>query len=368
MSNRDYRKECMRDFKPYVVGKPIEELRRELGIEGEIAKLASNENPLGVSPKALEAVRSQIETINLYPDDNHYYFKKALEAKFGIAPQQVYCASGSVEIIEVIGSTFLEPEDEVVVSMHSFAMYAIAVKKAGAKLVQVPMKDKYYFDLPAMAKAITKKTKVVFLANPNNPTGTWFTSDEFDAFMEQVPEDVLVVYDSAYREFITEPNLPNPRKWLDAGRDIIILHTFSKAYGLAGLRIGYGYGPERVMAQLGTGRTPFNVNSLAQAAAIAALDDDEFVARSREFTRKELDWMIEQLSDLPVEIPPTQGNFILIDTQRDSQELFLELQRRGIIVRPMGGYGFPNAIQVNVGRHDENERFVSALRELLKQP
>ncbi len=368
MSNRDYRKNSMKSFKPYVVGKPIEEVRRELGIEGPIAKLASNENPLGASPKAIEAVKEHLDQIHLYPDDNHYAFKKALSARFGIKMEQLYCASGSSEVIDVICSTFIEPGagDEILSSERSFAMYQIGAIKAGGKFVGAPMKDKYYYDLEAIANSVTEKTKVIFLANPNNPTGTWFSASEFDKFMARVPEDVLVVYDIAYHEFTTREDLPDPRKYFDAGRDIIVLRTLSKAYGLAGLRVGFAYGREDLISHLSLGRTPFNVNSLAQAAAIAALSDDEFVKKSGEFTVRELEYIIDGLKGLDVVVPPTQANFVLVDTKKEAPWLFMELQKRGIIVRPLHGYDYPNAIRVNVGLREENERFLAAMRELLK--
>jgi len=365
MSERDYRKETLKSFKPYVVGKPIEEVKRELGLTGRIAKLASNENPLGVCPKALEAIREHAAEVNLYPDDNHFYLKQKVAAKQGVEIDELYIASGSVEIIEVIGNAFLEPGDEVIASAGSFAMYRLAAMKAGATFVEIPLKDKYHVDLEAMAAAITDKTKVIFYPNPNNPTGTWNTADEFDAFMDKVPQDVLMVYDAAYFEYITDSDLPNPKKYFDQGRDFMVLHTFSKIYGMAGLRIGYGYGPKNIIAHLNLGRIPFNANVLAQAAAMGALEDDEFVVKTRDFTRTELDYIIDELKDQPVTLVPSQTNFVLIDTEKEGPWLFAELQKRGIIVRPMVGYGFPNAIRVNVGLHEDNERFVAAFKELL---
>jgi len=365
MTKRDYRRESLKSFKPYVVGKPIEEVRRELGLEGRIAKLASNENPLGVSPKALKAIRDNADQVCFYPDDNHYYFKKCVADQYEVGMDQVYVASGSVEVIEVIGATFLEPGDEVLTSQSTFAMYALGAKKAGATFIPVPMKDRYYYDLDAMVAAITPHTKVIFLANPNNPTGTWFDGRQFDAFMDKVPEGVLVIYDSAYCDFFTCPDKPDPMKHLRAGRDIMLLHTFSKTYGLAGLRIGFALGPAMVISHLNLGRVPFNASVLAQVAAIAALDDHDFVTRTLSFTKQELAFIIEGLAGLDVIIPPTQTNFILIDTRKDGQWLFLELQKRGIIVRPMGGYGFPNAVRVNVGLREDNERFVAAMQDLL---
>ena len=365
MSERDYRRAPLRSFKPYVAGKPSKEVQRELGIEGPIAKLASNENPLGSSPKALEAMKGVLDKLHLYPYDNSYYFKLAVAKHHGVRPEEVFAASGSVEVIELCGTCLLDPEDEVLTSEKTFAIYYLATMKAGGKLVMTPCKNKYYYDLEAMAEQITSKTKIIFLANPSNPIPTWFTSDEFDTFMEKVPEDVLVVYDEAYFDYITADDLPDPMKWFRKGRDIMVLRTFSKSHGLAGIRAGYAYGPERVISAINQGRFPFNMNILAQVGGIAALEDREFIKKSREFNTQELTWMREQLEGLGVVMPPSQTNFLLIDTQKDAQWLFSELQKRGVIVRPMGGYNLPQAIRVNPGTHEENERFVTAMKELV---
>jgi histidinol-phosphate aminotransferase len=365
MSERDYRRPPLRSFTPYVVGKPIEEVKRELGIQGPIAKLASNENPLGPSPKALEAIRGALEGLHMYPDDNAYYFKQAAAEHHGVSTDMIFSASGSVEVIELCGTCLLEEGDEVLTSERTFAIYYLATKKAGAELVVVPMPDGYRYDLEAILAAVTPRTKIIFLANPTNPTGTWFTAAEFDAFMERVPEGVLVVYDAAYHPYCTTDDMPDPEAWLARGRDVLVLYTFSKAHGLAGIRAGYGLGPARIIAAINQGRFPFNMSIPAQLGAIAALGDHEHISRSRAYNQAEIAFLLEQLADLPVTIPPSQTNFILIDTPVEAKGLFVELQKRGIIVRPMGGYGMPNAIRVSPGTHEENQRFVAALRELI---
>ena len=362
-------REPLRSFKPYVAGKPIEEVRRELGLTGRIAKLASNENPLGTSPKALDAMRKAIEEVSLYPDDNSYYLRQKVAATFQVGIDNVFAAAGSVEVLELAGIAFLNPGDGVVTSQRTFAIYALAAMKAGADLKMAPMTDGgFRYDLPAIAGLINEKTKLVFLANPTNPTGTWFTGKEFDAFMDRVPPDVLVVYDSAYEEYATVGDLPDPMRHFRAGRRLLYVRTLSKAYGLAGMRIGYGIGPADIIAGLMTCRFPFNANLVAQQGAMAAIDDHEFVQKSREFNAGEIAFLRASLQDLEVVIPPSQTNFILIDTKKDANWLFVELQKKGIIVRPMAGAGMPGAIRVSPGLREDNERFVKYLRELLQQP
>jgi len=365
MSERDYRRPPLRGFKPYVAGKPPEEVKRELGLTGPIAKLASNENPLGPSPMALAAIRGVLDKLHMYPYDDSYYFRSALAAHYGVPLDMVFAAAGSVEVIELCGTCLLEEQDEVLTSERTFAIYYLAALKAGAKLVTVPCKDGYAYDLEAMGRAVTPRTKVVFLANPTNPTGTWFSGTEFDRFMEGLREDVLVVYDAAYHPYVTAEDMPDPHAWLARGRDVLILYTFSKAHGLAGLRAGYAIGPAPIVGAINLGRFPFNMSIPAQVGAIAALGDRDHVAASRAFNTRELAWMRAQIEDLPVVIPPSQANFLLIDTQREAAWLFLELQKRGVIVRPMGGYAMPRAIRVSPGLRPENERFVAALRELI---
>lgn len=365
MSDRDYRRGAIRGFKPYVAGKPPKEVQREMGIQGPIAKLASNENPLGPSPMALRAMAQVLDRQHFYPFDDSYYFKEAIARHHGVRLAEVFAAAGSVEVIELIGPCLLEPDDEVITSDRTFAIYYLVPRKAGARLVLAPCKDSYWYDLEAILARVTPRTKVIYLANPTNPTGTWFGRDAFDRFMERLPEDILVVYDEAYCHYVTTDDYPDADAWFRRGRDILILRTFSKAYGLAGVRIGYAYGPERVIAALNLGRFPFNVSFLGQVAGAAALLDTDHVEKSRRFNRQELDWMRAQLQDLDVVLVPSQTNFVLIDTRLDADWLFVELQKRAVIVRPQKAAGMPGAIRVNPGTHEENERFVQAFRQVL---
>jgi histidinol-phosphate aminotransferase len=362
MAGRNLLREPLQSFKPYVVGKPIETVRREFGLEGRIAKLASNENPLGTSPLALAAMHRAVEEVSLYPDDNAYYFRTEVARKHGVDFDQVFAASGSVEAIELCGVAFLNPGDVVVSSEKSFAIYSLTAAKAGAVMRLAPMIDGgFRYDLRAMVRLIDPATKIVFLANPTNPTGTWFTGEEFDAFMDRVPEDVLVVYDAAYDEYITETGLPDPMAYFRRGRRILLLRTLSKAYGLAGIRIGYAVGPTDIIHGLMTCRFPFNANLVAQAAGLAALDDVEFVRRTREHNLGELEFLRRGLEGLPVEVPPSQTNFLYIQMTRGSAEVFQELQKIGVIVRPVG----PQAIRVSTGLREDNERFLEHFRRLL---
>ncbi len=362
-------REPLRSFRPYVAGKPIEEVRREYALNGRIAKLASNENPLGTSPMALAAMRKALEEVYLYPDDSSFYLRRKLADKFGLEQDNVFVASGSVEVLELCAIAFLNPSDAVVTSERTFAIYELVARKVGAQLRLAPMIDGgYRYDMQGIAARIDDRVKIVFLANPTNPTGTWFTRDEFDQFMAKVPQDVLVVYDAAYEEYTTVDDMPDPLVHLRQGRRLLYVRTLSKAYGLAGMRVGFALGPVDVVQGLMTCRFPFNANLVAQAGAMAAIDDVEFVRRSREFNTAELDFLRKGLAGLPVTVPPSQGNFLLIDTSKDASWLFVELQKRGIIVRPMGPYGLPGAIRVSPGLHEDNERFVASLRELLAGP
>ncbi|MCU0693620.1 MAG: histidinol-phosphate transaminase [Polyangiaceae bacterium] len=366
MPRKNLLREPLRVFKPYVAGKPIAEVRREYGLTGRIAKLASNENPLGTSPKALAAMRQVIDEVYLYPDDNSYYLRKKISGLYDVGFENTFAASGSVEVLELAALAFLNPDDAVVTSDRTFAIYSLVTMKAGAELRLVPMIDGGYgYDLDGLAKRIDARTKIVFLANPTNPTGTWFTRMEFDTFMATVPDDVLVVYDSAYEEYCTVDDMPDPMKYFRAGRRLLYVRTLSKAYGLAGVRIGFAIGPQDIIHGLMTCRVPFNVNLIAQIGAMAALDDTDFVERSRAFNRDELAFLRDGLKDLPVIVPPSQANFLLVDTKKDAAQLFADLQTRGIIVRPMGSYGMPTAIRVNPGLREDNEAFLRHLRDLL---
>jgi histidinol-phosphate aminotransferase len=347
-----------RHLRPYPPGKPIEEVERELGHKA--IKLASNENPLGPSPLALEAIRQSLERASFYPDGGGYSLRHKLAELHQTSMSQVILGAGSTELIELAAKTCLAPGDEVVISESSFYVYETATLSMGGVLVKVPMRG-LACDLEAMARAVTPRTKIVYLANPNNPTGTLFTADEFEKFLSVVPARTLVVLDEAYCDYVDTPGYSRSLSEVKAGKNILVLRTFSKVHGLAGLRIGYGVGHEELIEVLNRVRSPFNASSLAQVAAFAALDDDEHVARSIESNRREMKLLMRELTTLGVSYTPSAANFLLIDTGRDCEDDFIRLLHEGVIVRPMKLYGFPTRLRVTVGTHEDNEMFLEAL-------
>lgn len=350
-------------IRPYPPGKPIEEVERELGHTA--IKLASNENPLGPSPKAQEAIRKHLKNIHFYPDGSGYYLRQKLAEIQGLPPEQIILGAGSTDLIELVAKTFLSGSaDEAITSESAFYMYRLAAEDMGAALVQTPMRDST-FDLTAMAHAVTSRSKVVYLGNPNNPTGTLFTADELERFLGALPARVLVVLDEAYFEYVQQADYSRSVDAVRAGKNILVLRTFSKVHGLAGIRLGYGMGHPDLIACLQRIRSPFNASSLAQVAGMAALDDREHVAASVENNRREMKFLTGELALLGVRYTPSAGNFLLIDTGRDCEEDFIRLLHEGVIVRPMKLYGFPTSLRVTVGRHPENERFVEALQRVL---
>ena len=366
MDIRNLVPEHILQIKPYQPGKPIEELQRELGIT-DCIKLASNENPLGPSPKALRAMEGAIANANFYPDGDSYYLKDALAKRFEVLPSQIFTGSGSDEVIELMMKTFLTPSDSVVLSQYSFIVYTLAALGIGATIHSVPRKADYTHDLEAMADAITENTKMLFIDNPTNPLGTMIDRDAFDAFMQRVPERVLVVSDEAYDEYVDADNFPNAFHYLKNGRRILILKTFSKIYGLAGLRIGYGVGPEAVIDAANRIRPPFNVNAIAQAAALAALDDHEHVERSRELNSSGKAYLCKAFDEMGIEYIPSYGNFVTVDFKREAGPINDNLLRQGVIVRPIKGYGLPNHLRISVGTQSQNERLIRALKKALEE-
>ncbi|KPJ53034.1 hypothetical protein AMJ39_06085 [candidate division TA06 bacterium DG_24] len=354
------------EIKPYVPGKPIEEVQRQLGIKGEIIKLASNENPLGPSPRALAALRQACGRVNLYPDDGAYYLTAALAKSFGVDEDQIILGNGSVELIEFVAKAFLGETDTAVMSDQAFIMYRIVSMIANARRVEVPLRD-YTHDLEAMADAIDGSVKVVYIANPNNPTGTMVSGEEVERFLDRVPESVVVVFDEAYIEYIERPDFPDSLRYVREGRNLVFLRTFSKAHGLAGLRVGYGIGPQELIEPLRKVRLPFNINMLGQEAALAALDDDEHIRRSREINAAGHRYLSRELDALGLFHTDSVGNFVFVDTGIDCKVVFQGLQRKGIIVRPLAGYGFPTAFRATVGTERMNKRFIKALAEVLAE-
>ena len=351
----------IRELAPYVPGKPIEEVERELNMHA--IKLASNENPLGASPLAIAAAQKALAASNRYPDGSGFYLREALAKKHGIPVESIILGGGSTELIDLSARIALVPGDCGVTSYGSFPLYYIAIRATGASFLDVPMRD-YQFDLEAIARDLPEETKLIFLANPNNPTGTMFSADNLDTFLARVPEHILVVLDEAYYDYVEDPNYSRSIDIVRGGRNLIVLRTFSKVYGLAGLRIGYGIGPAALLAEMNKIRGPFNTSGVAQAAALAALDDTEHVRRSVESNRAGLAQLASGLHSLKIKFVPSVANFLLVIFGTDTEPLVEELLKHGVIVRPMRWMGFPTALRVTVGTHEENEKFLRALAEV----
>ena len=347
---------------PYSPGKPIEELERELGITGSI-KLASNENPRGPSPRAVAVLHAAAQTLHRYPDGGGHYLRHALAERWKVTPEQVILGNGSDEIITLVTKAFLEAGDEAVMGDPSFIVYKIDVTAVHAKPILIPLKE-HRHDLSAMAKAVTPKTRLVFICNPNNPTGTYVTAAEVSTFLQSIPDDVIVVFDEAYYEYVTAPDYPDTLALLAAGRNIVVLRTFSKIYGLAGLRIGYGLTTGEIVQHLNRIRPPFNTNSLAQKAALAALEDEEHVQESRRLNIEGRQYLTERLQALGFTVIPTQANFLYFDAHQDGRTLFEALLRKGVIVRHLGG----SSLRVTIGLPQENLRFIESLQSVLTVP
>ncbi|HEX9446131.1 MAG TPA: histidinol-phosphate transaminase [Candidatus Binatia bacterium] len=367
MSILDRVPEYIRSLVPYEAGKPIEEVEREYGIEDSI-KLASNENPLGPSPKALKALAERIGQLHLYPDGDSFYLKRALAAKLSVAPDRLIFGNGSNELIELAVRTFLRPGDEAVMAAQAFVIYRLVVQAAGGACRIVPLKN-FTHDLDAIAEAITDRTRIVFLANPNNPTGTSYGKKAWEKFLSRVTAEALLVVDEAYFEYVGDPDYPNSIDYQSGdrptdGRTILTLRTFSKLYGLAGLRIGYAVGPKELVGLMHRVRQPFNVNAAAQWAALAALEDGEHVERSLRVNREGMEYLKREIESLGLEQVPSRANFILIRVG-DGAALFKQLLKRGVIVRPMGVYELPEYIRVTVGTAKENGRFINELKAII---
>ena len=346
----------------YEPGKPIEYDAREFGLDPDsIVKMASNENPFGASPKAIAAVRAMLDGVNMYPDGGTIALRDRLAALWGLKPSQFFVGNGSNEALMILGQTFLNPDCEVIYGEQAFVVYKIATILAGAKSVPVPMPN-FSTDLKAMRAAVTDRTRIIFITNPNNPQGTVCDPAELLAFAESLPEHVILVIDEAYAEFTDKT--PDFRPLIAAGRKIVVTRTFSKLYGLAGFRIGYLFGSEEVVGLMNRVRQPFNTNLPAQVAALAALDDAEFVKRTLDGNAAGVKRLYAGFEALGLKYVPTHTNFILTEVP-NAAETFVELEKRGVIVRPMKGYGMPNHLRVTVGTPEQNERLLAALGEIL---
>lgn len=346
----------------YDPGKPIEETARELGLDPtSIIKLASNENPLGPSPKAVAAMKEAAEGVHIYPDGGGYRLRTAIAEKFGFQRENVVISNGSNEIIELIGHGFLQPGDEVIAAEHAFVVYKLMATLFGATTIEVPDPN-FVHDLDAMAAAITPRTRMIFIANPNNPTGTMVSEAEIDRFMERVPDHVVVIFDEAYHEFV--PDAPDTLKYIRAGRNVVAMRTFSKIQGLAGLRIGFGLTTPEIAQILHKCRQPFNTNSIAQAGAIAGLLDEEHQLRTRQLNDEGRAYLERSFAEMGLEYVPSHANFVLVKVG-DGDAVFQAMLQRGVIVRAMRSYKLPEWIRISVGTMPQNERCMATLKEVL---
>lgn len=361
MSFCDLALDCVTKLQPYVPGKPIEELQREFGLE-DIVKLASNENPLGPSPAVLKAVGDASKDLTRYPDGNGFTLKKVLAEKYQLDVSQITLGNGSNDVLEMIARAFVSPTDDVMFSQYAFAVYPLVTQAIGAQAVVVQAKD-YGHDLKLMLSLLSNKTKLIFIANPNNPTGTYIPASELEDFVSQVPLQTLVVIDEAYVEY-GEQN-ENTIEWLNKYSNVIITRTFSKAYGLAGLRVGYALSNSEIADLLNRIRQPFNVNSLSLAAATVAVNDDDYLVQAKQINDAGMTQLLSGFEAMGLTSIPSKGNFITVDVAQKGDDVFEALLRRGVIVRPVTNYGLPNHIRVSIGLEKENQRFLTALSNVL---
>jgi histidinol-phosphate aminotransferase len=358
----DFANQQLRDLVPYEPGKPIDEVARERGLRPEdIIKLASNENPLGPSPKAQAAMAEAARETHIYPDGGSYRLRSAIAQKFGLEMGNVILGCGSNEVIEFIGHAFLKAGDNIITAEHAFLVYKLMAKVFGAETIEVPDPG-YVHDLDAMAAAVTPRTKEIFVANPNNPTGTLVSQEQIDRFMDKVPEHVVVVFDEAYYEFLDNP--PDTLKYVRQGRNVVVLRTFSKIQGLAGLRIGYGLGPKELVDVLQRTRQPFNINSMAQAGALAGLLDEDHQAETKRITDEGRAYLQAEFAALGLEFIPSYANFVLVKVG-DGNEVFRKMMDLGVIVRAMAAYKLPEWVRISVGTMDQNRRCIEVLRQVL---
>lgn len=351
------------EITPYLPGKPVSELQRELGVK-QVIKLASNENPLGCSPSATAAIQNNLTELSRYPDGNAFYLKQALSKTLGVQPENLVIGNGSNEVLELVARSFAAEGDEIIYSQYAFIVYALSAQVVGATGIEVPAKA-YGHDLVAMAEAISDKTKVIYLANPNNPTGTLFGRSEWEAFMAQVPERVMVVLDEAYLEYVEAEDYPNGLDYLAQYPNLLVTRTFSKAYGLAALRIGYLVGNLEVVDYLNRIREPFNVNNLAMVAAEFALQDQHFIQKAVELNRQGKAILIEFLNTYQIPYIPSEGNFVTIEVGDKAAAINETLLKHGVIVRPIANYGLPHHLRISIGTASEMRQLISILREVL---
>ncbi len=363
--NKPLHRPCVERMVPYKPGKPIDEVRREFGLE-RIIKLASNENPLGPSPLAIEAMERAVREVRLYPDDGCFYLTRKLAEHWNVPEEWIVVGRGSDEVIHLLGLAFLNPGEEVIMAEPPFALYPATATAMDCVQVRIPLKD-HVHDLEAMASAITPKTKLIFISNPDNPTGTIVVREELEQFLDRVPETCITVLDEAYYEYVDDPRYPDSLHYVREGRNVVVLRTFSKIYALAGLRVGYGIIPAHLVEAVRKMRPPFNVSNVGQAAALASLGDPEQVRRGREVNAAGRAYLFEQFRRLGLRAVPTQANFVWVDLGVDCVAAFEQLLRRGVIVRTGDIFGAPTFARVTIGTQEENEIFISALEQVLEQ-
>jgi len=351
------------NLKPYIPGKPIEEVKRELGLK-EIIKLASNETSVGPSPLAIEAIKKEVQNINLYPEGSSRLLREKLAHKLNLDKDMIIVGNGADNIINLVGMAFINEGDEVITGEITFPAYETAAKIMGGKIIPVKLKD-YTYDLEEIARRINKRTKVIFICNPNNPTGTIVDKEAVDRFVRQIPENIIIVFDEAYYDYVEDENYPDSLSYVFGGKNVIILHTFSKIAGIAGLRIGYALAKPELISYLRRVVNPFTTNRLAQVAALASLDDEEHrrkVLRSNQEGKK---YLYRELKKIDLFYLPTEANFIFIDLKEDTEVIFEKLLRKGVIIRPGETWGCPNFIRVTIGTPYENKKFINALKEIM---
>ncbi len=357
--------ENIKNLIPYPPGKPIQELRRELGIE-DIIKLASNENQIGPSPKAVSAIKDAVEDIYNYPEGSCHYLKTKITEKFDLHFNNIMVGNGSNEVIEIIMRTFLKPGEEVLTAKHSFIVYKLVTQAMAGKIVEVPMKEDLKFDIKALCQQINDKTKLIFVANPNNPTGTYNTDNEIKELIDYTKnKDVLVIFDQAYEEYVTAADWGNAEKYMKDNPHIMVTRTFSKIYGLAGTRCGYAIGHPQLIDYMNRVRQPFNVNTLAQVGATAALDDVKHIQNSIDVNEAGKKYLYKQFEQMSLKYWPSQGNFILFDTGKEAGAIYQAALKEGIIVRPVAGYGFPAHLRISIGTLEQNQKAMDILKKYI---
>lgn len=357
----------LRSVKPYVPGKPIEEVARELGIVTEIYKLASNENPLGASPKAISAIKKAAESMYLYPDDSFYALKKKISTKFKVDEKQILFGNGSVEIMLQLALAFVNPGETIIAPKYSFIMYKVVGNIMGANVIEPPIHKDGYIDLDNILDVMPQDTKIIFIANPNNPTGNMIPLEKIEQFMKKVTKDVIIVFDEAYYEYASYySDFPDTINYIKEGHNVVILRTFSKIYGLAGLRIGYGFTTPEIYETVQRVRLPFNLNRMAQVAAIAALDDDEHVKKSLKTTKEGIEYLVSEFKRLGLKFVPSFTNFIMVKFGDKTKTVYETLLKKGVVVRSLIPYEINDYLRISIGSMEENEKLISILKDILK--